>query len=57
MSNEESKNDATTLKKRLEEINDIIYGKDILVGSEDYFKIRELATEHLRKPNLTTQHK
>jgi hypothetical protein len=37
------------LGQRLEQINNIIYAKGAPLGTEEYFKIRELATEHLRE--------
>jgi len=36
------------IEERLEKVNNIVYANTIVLGSEDYFKIRELCTEHLK---------
>ena len=40
---------AQMLVKRLERINDIVFADSIILGSNQYFEIRQLATEHFRK--------
>lgn len=37
------------LKNRLERINDIVYSNTVILGSSEYFEIRNLATAHLNE--------
>ncbi len=36
------------LKSRLDKVNKIIYANNLVLGSPDYFEVRELCTKHLK---------
>ena len=46
---DEDKKRIELLESALEQINDIIYANSIILGSTDYFKIRELATKYIKE--------
>lgn len=46
-------NEISALQSKLERVNDIIFAKGLVIGSDDYFEVRELCTEHLK--SLTRQ--
>lgn len=37
------------LKERLDQINKIIYAKGLVLGSDEYFTVRNLCTIHLKE--------
>lgn len=46
--NKKLQEENTILKRNLRSINEIIYANNITIGSDDYFKIRELCTKHIK---------